>query len=173
MWATIIDLIAATSPTLFATLNPGADPDQMAALERRIAADLPKAFTDYLRLLNGQNDLGSERPLYDLYRFLPANEITDMMDMMDGLFGDEGPIDHVTPNMVQAALWDPLWIPLAEFEGSPRLILDMHPGPNGRQGQVLHWFPGVDLEGEDIVIGTDFMTVSAAVLASLRSPPAG
>jgi hypothetical protein len=33
-------------------------------------------------------------------------------------------------------------VPFSDFEGSPRLILDLHPGRNGTYGQVWQDWPG-------------------------------
>ena len=169
MWTSIIERISAVSPALYATLNPAADLDEVSALERRVGATLPEAFKDYLATANGQNDLGVEHGLHEMHRFLSAQEIASMMDLMDSLFGDEGPIEHIAENKVQPALWEKLWVPFAEFDGSPRLILDLHPGIHGAAGQILLWFPGVDLEADDIVIAGDFAEFSAALLRDLAA----
>ena len=169
MWTSIIERISVVSPTLYATLNPAADPDEVSALERRVGATLPEAFKDYLTTANGQNDLDAEHGLHEMHRFLSAREIASMMDLMDSLFGDEEALEYVAENKVQPAMWDKLWVPFAEFDGSPRLILDLHPGKNGVAGQILLMFPGVDLEADEIVIAADFTEFSAALMRDLTA----
>jgi len=171
MWPSFIERISAVSRSLHATLNPGAGLDEIAALERRVGATLPEAFKDYLTAVNGQNDLGVEHSLHEMHRFLSAQEIASMMDLMNSLFGDEGALEHIAENKVQPVIWDSLWVPFAEFDGSPRLILDLHPGINGAVGQILLWFPGVDLEADDIVIAGDFAAFSAALLQDITAKP--
>jgi cell wall assembly regulator SMI1 len=169
MWTLMVARISAVSPALYATLNPAADSNEIAALERRVGATLPEAFKDYLATANGQNDLGVDLPLHEMHRFLSVQEIASSMDLMDSLFGDEEPLEHITENKVQPAVWEKLWVPFAEFDGSPRLILDLRPGINGVVGQILLWFPGVDLEADDIVIAGDFAEFSAALLGGLTA----
>lgn len=169
MWTSIVERISTVSPALYATLNPAADPDEIAALERRVGAALPEAFKDYLATANGQNELGVEHGLHEMHRFLSVQEIASMMDLMDSLFGDEGALEHIAENKVQPAIWSSRWVPFAAFDGSPRLILDLHLGINGGAGQILLWFPGVDLEADDIVIAGDFAAFSAALLRDLAA----
>lgn len=171
MWAEIIARIAARSPDILPTLNPPAAPEEIAALEQRVGAPLPEAFKQYLAVANGQNDLGAEHALHEDNRFLPIDEIIETMDMMENLFGDEEPITHITENRIQPLLWDRLWIPFAAFDGSPRLILDLHPGRNGAHGQILLHFPGVDLEDDGTVIAPDFAQFSAGLLRDLTNAP--
>lgn len=169
MWTSIIEHMLAVSPDLFETLNPAADPERVAELDRRVGAALPAAFQDYLTTANGQNALGVERGLYAMNRFLSVDEILAMMDLMESLFADEEPLEHIAENKVQPVVWDRLWVPFAAFDDSPRLILDLNPGKRGGLGQILHWFPGVDLEADDIVIALDFAGFSAALMRDLTA----
>lgn len=171
MWAEIIAGLAARSADVLPTLNPPASPDEIAFLEQRIAAPLPEAFKQYLAIANGQNDLGAEHALFEYNRFLPIDEIIETMDLMEDLFGDEEPVAHIAENRIQPVLWDRLWVPFAAFEGSPRLILDLHPGRNGVPGQILLHFPGVDLEADDTVIAPDFAEFSVGLLRDLSNAP--
>ena len=55
----------------------------------------------------------------------------------------------------------PHWLKCTDFEGSPRLILDLHPGRNGTYGQVWQDWPGVDREADGTVIAPNFAEFSA------------
>lgn len=167
MWTEIIT----RSPDLQSTMNPPATPDEIAVLEQRVGAPLPEAFKQYLATANGQNDLGDEHGLYEMNRFLPVHAILEAMDSMEAMWGDEDPIDHITENKIRPVFWDPLWIPFAAFQDEPRLILDLNPGRNGVHGQVLHHFPGVDLEADDTVIAASFAEFSAQLLRDAANPP--
>lgn len=133
----------------------------------RWSAEL-EPLKDYLAAVNGQNGLCVEHGLHEMHRFLSAQDIASMMDLMDSLFGDEGALEHISENKVQPVIWDKLWVPFAEFDGGPRLVLDLHPG-NRAAGQILLWFPGVDLEADDLVIAGDFAAFSAALLQDITA----
>jgi cell wall assembly regulator SMI1 len=96
-------------------------------------------------------------------------EIMALMTTMEDLFGDEGPIEHIAENKIQPVLWDRLWVPFSEFEGTPRLILDLHPGRRGLPGQIFQSFPGVDLEDDATVIAPNFDAFSADLLRTLKN----
>lgn len=60
-------------------------------------------------------------------------------------------------------------MPFSDFEGSPRLILDLHPGRNGTYGQVWQHWPGVDLEDDGTVIAPTFGAFSNELLRRLAT----
>src|SRR5262249_40279559 len=167
MWTDIVKQVAALSPGVLASVNPPADPDAIDGLERRIGAPLPDAFQQYLAVMDGQNELGRDRPLIGFNRFLPVAKIIEAMDMQRVHFGDEDRIEFITETKIQPVVWDSGWIPFSDFEGSPRLILDLHPGRNGTYGQVWQDWPGVDRENDATVIAPTFAEFSAELLRRL------
>jgi cell wall assembly regulator SMI1 len=169
MWTEIVNQVAALSPGILASVNPPADHDAIDALERRIGAPLPDGFKQYLAVMDGQNDLGRDHPLIGSSRFLSVAHIIGTMDMMEALFGDEGRIEWITENKIQPVVWDSRWVPFSDFEASPRLILDLHPGRNGTCGQVWQDWPGVDREYDGTVIAPTFAEFTAELLRRLTT----
>ena len=169
MWTEIVSQIAALSPGVLASVDPPAAPDAIDALERRIGALLPDGFKQYLAVMDGQNDLGRDHPLIGYNRFLSISDIIETMDMQRFHFGDEDRIEWMTENKIQPVMWDSRWVPFSDFEGSPRLILDLHPGRNGTYGQVWQDWPGRDREDDETVIAPTFAAFSAELLRRLTT----
>lgn len=165
MWTEIITQVAALSPAVLASVNPPAAADAIDALERRVGASLPDDFKQYLAVMDGQNDLGRDHPLIGFNRFLPAAHIIEALQRFH--FGDEDRIEWMTENKIQPVTWDSRWLPFSAFEGSPRLILDLHPGRNGTHGQVWQDWPGRDREDDGTVIAPTFAAFSTELLLRL------
>jgi cell wall assembly regulator SMI1 len=66
-------------------------------------------------------------------------------------------------------MWDSHWVPFSDFEGSPRLILDLHPGRNGTYGQVWQDWPGRDREDDGTVMALTFAEFSTELLRRLTT----
>ena len=169
MWTEIVSQIAALSPSVLASVNPPADPGVIDTLERRIGAPLPDGFKQYLAVMDGQNDLGRDHPLIGYNRFLSVARIIETMDMQRFCFGDEDRVDWITENKIQPVMWDSHWVPFSDFEGSPRLILDLHPGRNGAYGQVWQDWPGRDRENDGTVMALTFAEFSTELLRRLTT----
>jgi len=169
MWTEIVSQIAALSPSVLASVNPPADPGVIDTLERRIGAPLPDGFKQYLAVMDGQNDLGRDHPLIGYNRFLSVARIIETMDMQRFCFGDKDRIDWITENKIQPVMWDSHWVPFSDFEGSPRLILDLHPGRNGTYGQVWQDWPGRDRENDGTVMALTFAEFSTELLRRLTT----
>jgi cell wall assembly regulator SMI1 len=169
MWTEIVSQIAALSPGVLASVNPPAAPDAIDTLERRIAAPLPDGFKQYLAVMDGQNDLGRDRPFIGYNRFLSVARIIETMDMQRLHFGDEDRVDWIKENKIQPLMWDSHWVPFSDFEGSPRLILDLHPGRNGTYGQVWQDWPGRDREDDGTVMALTFAEFSTELLRRLTT----
>jgi len=164
MWTEIVNQVAALSPGVPASVNPPASPDAIDVLECRVGVPLPDGFKQYLAVMDGQNDLGRDHSLIGFNRFLPITHIIEIMDMQRFHFGDEDRIEWITENKIQPVMWDSRWVPFSDFEGSPRLILDLHPGRNGTYGQVWQYWPGRDLEEYGTVIAPTFAEFSTELL---------
>jgi len=169
MWTEIVSQIAALSQSVLASVNPPADPGVIDTLERRIGAPLPDGFKQYLAVMDGQNDLGRDHPLIGYNRFLSVARIIETMDMQRFCFGDKDRIDWITENKIQPVMWDSHWVPFSDFEGSPRLILDLHPGRNGAYGQVWQDWPGRDRENDGTVMALTFAEFSTELLRRLTT----
>jgi len=169
MWTEIVTEIATLSPGVLASVNPPADPAAIDTLERWIGTPLPDGFKQYLAVMDGQNDLGRDHPLIGCNTFLSVARIIETMDMQRLHFGDEDRIEWIAENKIQPVIWDSHWVPLSDFEGSPRLILDLHPGRNGTYGQVWQDWPGVDREDDRTVIAPTFVEFSTELLRRLTT----
>ena len=169
MWTEIVSRIAALSPGVLASVNPPADAHAIDTLERRIGAPLPDGFKQYLAVMDEQNDLGRDHPLIGYNRFLSVARIIETMDMQRFHFGDEDRVDWITENKIQPVMWDRHWVPFSDFEGSPRLILDLHPGRNGTYGQVWQNWPGRDREDDGTVMALTFAEFSTELLRWLTT----
>src|SRR5262249_6850538 len=169
MWTEIVNQVATLSPGIPASVNPPAAADAIDALERRVGAPLPDDFKQYLAVMDGQNDLGRDRPLIGFNRCLPIADIIETMDMQHFHFGDEDRIEWMTENKIQPVMWDSRWVPFSTFEGSSRLILDLHPGRNGTYGQVWQDWPGRDREDDGTVMALTFAEFSTELLRWLTT----
>ena len=169
MWTEIVSKIAALPPAVLATVNPPAEHAAIDTLERRIGVPLPDDFKRYLAVMDGQNELGRYRPLIGGNTFLSVAAIIEMMDTQRRLFGGEDRIDWITENKIQPVIWDSNWVPFSGFEGSPRLILDLHPGRKGTCGQVWQDWPGRDREDDGTVMAPTFAEFSAELLHRLTT----
>jgi cell wall assembly regulator SMI1 len=169
MWTEIVSQIVALSPGVLASVNPPADPDTIDTLERRIGAPLPDGFKQYLAVMDGQNDLGRDHPLIGYNRFLSVARIIETMDMQRFHFGDEDRVDWISENKIQPVMWDSHWVPFSDFGGTPRLILDLHPGRNGTYGQVWQNWPGRNLEDDGTVMALTFADFSTELLRRLTT----
>jgi cell wall assembly regulator SMI1 len=154
---------------IYHTLNRPADTEQIENLEKQLQIELPLTFKSYLQFFNGQSKEGKKFPLVGYNRFLPLDEIIELIKQQIELFGDEEPIEHITENKVKPVFWDNLWIPFAEFNGTIRLILDLNAGKNGQHGQVILHYPGIDIEGDEIVAALSFNNFGKEVLHRLKN----
>jgi cell wall assembly regulator SMI1 len=100
---------------------------------------------------------------------LSISDTIKIMDMQRFHFGDENRIEWMTENKIKPVMWDSRWVPFSDFEGSPRLILDLHPGRNGTYGQVWQDWPGCDLEDDETVIAPTFAAFSNELLQRLTT----
>jgi len=165
-WAGIIEKIEAISPAIYATLNPPASKNEIIALEETVGTALPDSFKDYLLTLNGQ--ISDGLPMLGYNRFLSIDEIIDLINAQRDTLGNGVLSEYYTENKVQPVLWDDLWIPFAELDAQ-MLILDLHAGKNGQDGQVLQLWPGCVLDADDIVCADSFEQFSEEVLRRLRN----
>jgi cell wall assembly regulator SMI1 len=169
IWKLIAEEIKRILPKTYKTLNPPADTKQIEYFEKQLSVQLPLAFKSYLQVFNGQTKQGDDFSLVRYYRFLPLEKILELIKQQIFLFGDEEPIGHITENKVKPVLWDNLWIPFAEFNGTDRLILDLNAGKNGQNGQVILYYPGIDMESDEIVVAISFENFGEELLYRLKN----
>ena len=167
IWTQILNEIKRISPDIYRTVNKPAKISEIKELDGMLPCNLPQSFVDYLLVFNGQSEKGIDFPLVGYKRFLPINEIIKVRENLHFLFGDEEPIKHITENKTKPVLWDNLWIPFAEYNGTDRLFLDLNPGKNGQHGQVILDYTGIDRESDEIVVALSFENFSKELLRRL------
>lgn len=133
-------------------VNKPATIEEIKYLEKSLEINLPDSFKNYLLIFNGQPNGDNEiLPLIGYNNFLSIEEIIKTWNMMNELFADEEPIDWVNENKIKPVIWSSKWIPFTDFEGSPRLVIDLDPGKNGAIGQIFCCYPGMDYEAAELV----------------------
>jgi cell wall assembly regulator SMI1 len=167
IWRGIADSIKRISPAIYRSLNPPAGIGAIDGLERKLGIRLPDSFKAYLKTFNGQKPDGL--PLCGFNRFLPADEIVSTALQQITLFGDESPVEFLKENKIRTVLWDEQWIPFADFESSNRLIMDLHAGQKGKDGQIIFLYPGVDTESDEVVVASSFRAFGKKLLQRLES----
>jgi cell wall assembly regulator SMI1 len=168
-WERIAKEIERISPNTFAALNPPATDEKITLLESKLGVVLPEEFKDYLSTFDGQNSDGEDFPLAGFYRFLDVDGMIRVIDEMSFLFSDEAPIGFLKENKIQPVIWDGLWVPIAEFNASEWLVLDMHAGKNGQDGQLFRYWSGFDSESDEVVCAESFGEFSAELLRRLQN----
>ncbi|MDR2638334.1 MAG: SMI1/KNR4 family protein, partial [Helicobacteraceae bacterium] len=167
VWQKIAEIVKGVSPAIYGSFNPPVDSGAIDKFERKLGVQLPDSFKAYLRTFNGQKPRGL--PLCGYNRLLPINQIVQTRKMRIELFSDEPPIAFLEENKIQTTLWDKLWIPFADFEGSNSLVLDLHAGKNGKDGQIILLYSGIDMESDDVVIAPSFSAFGEEFLRRLEN----
>lgn len=169
VWNNIRKELSAQALITAESLNSQADVNEIRELERITEYKLPTSFIDYLNTFNGQTHNNYEITFIGYNCLLPIREIIEEWKMLVQLFEDEPTIDFIKENKVQPKCWDKGWIPFACFEADTRLVLDMNPGKNGIEGQILQIWGGQDLESDEVVITDSFEEFSQKILEELKS----
>lgn len=169
VWDNIQKELLGQAPITAESLNHQVDISEIQELERVTEYKLPTSFIDYLNTFNGQTHNNYEITFIGYNCLLPVREIIEEWKMLIQLFGNEPFIDFIKENKVQPRYWDKGWIPFSCFEADTRLVLDMNPGKNGVQGQILQMWGGQDLEGDEVVIADSFEEFSQKILDELKS----
>ncbi|GHS89185.1 hypothetical protein FACS189487_08930 [Campylobacterota bacterium] len=169
IWQQIINEIKRISPDIYKTVNQPAKITQIRELETVLDCALPQSFVDYLLVFNGQSEQGNEFPLFGFTRFLPVDEIIKTIEQQIELFGDEEPLEHIKENRIKPVLWNKRWLPFAEFNGDERLILDLDAGKNGKNGQIIHLWSGIDMEDDELLLANSFDEFDNVFLDHLKN----
>jgi len=169
IWTQILNEIKRISPDIYETVNKPAKIREIMEFDGMLPCNLPQSFVDFLLVCNGQSEKGIGSPLIGYKRLLPINEIIKVRENLGFLFGNEEPIEHITENKTKPVIWDNLWIPFAEYNGTDRLFLDLNPGKNGQYGQVITDYPGIDRESDEIVVAITFENFSEELLRRLTN----
>lgn len=129
--------------------------NEVNSFESALGSSLPADFKRYLELAGGRK-AGHKLPCFQLLSLYSLDEIkADRLQLLD-VFGDEPPISHIRENKLKPYIWRPLWIPFMDFNAVHRIFIDLDPGKNGRFGQIVRDYPGIDIELDSIVISQSF-----------------
>jgi len=150
IWTQFRTRLEAALPGCTSRLAP-ADDASVAQFEFRVGTAFPADFKRYLQLAGGRNDHGPSLPEFGYLSLQSLAEIQADRNMLIFLFRDEPPVNHIQENKLKPRIWDPLWIPFMEFNGTDRLLIDLNPGRNGHFGQVVYDYPGNDWEADSAV----------------------
>lgn len=166
VWAEIAQELKKNSSAIYATLNPPATKDEIIALQKTVGKALPESFKDYLLTFNGQNS--DNLPMLGYNRFLCVDEIIHLIQAQRDTLDSGILSEYYIENKVKPVLWDDLWVPFSKLDAQ-MLIIDLHPGKNGQNGQVFQHWPGCVLDADDIVCADSFEQFSKEILKRLYS----
>ena len=135
------------------------DVTQIDQFENELGIPLPYNFRRYLERFCGRKNTARESlRVIGSFCFLSLHEIQNFRRLQLSLFESEPKIQHIHENKVQPVFWDHLWVPVVDTIGlgMDQFILDLHPGKNGKTGQIIRMYPGIDMENSDIVVSLSF-----------------
>jgi cell wall assembly regulator SMI1 len=164
-WDRIDRWCRAHLPGLLRTLNPGASPAQVAALERAIGRPLPAEVRESLTIHNGQADPTGFLFQLDL---LDAETVAKEWALWSGLVAYNaeyrGRMTSYPAGAVALDYGNPDWVPLAKSAATGYLAVDLAPGPAGMAGQVITFGRREDVKCVLAVGWGEFLSSYAAFL---------
>lgn len=136
-WHNLKEKARKDNPAGIKELNAGASKTEIDEFEEKINVQLPDDFKDSLQIYNGEIELS------DGYKFLTIGQILKTALMMKEL-QEQGRFSTYKPKesaigLIQNSWWNRKWIPFAEDGEGNLVCIDLHPGKNGKQGQIIYW----------------------------------
>ena len=127
-------------------LNPPATDVEIEELITTIGIDLPKDFTDILKIHNGQK--GEAAWLFDSQEFLSTYRIIQEFNIWKKLLKSELKGKVSTPDDgVKNDWWNIYWIPFTSDGCGDHYCLDLNPNIKGKNGQVITlWYESSERE---------------------------
>ena len=134
-------------------LSPPATDEEIINVEMALGARLPPDFVESLKIHNGQR--GSAGGLFDNSELLSSAAIIDQWMVWKELLdaGDFAGIKSDPDAGVRDDWWNAKWIPFTHNGGGDHYCLDLAPGTNGQEGQVITMWHDM---GTRVVAGTSF-----------------
>jgi cell wall assembly regulator SMI1 len=137
VWKNLTDWFATNAPELLETFQPGASEAEIADLERHVGLELPDDFRTFLKLCNGQ----IQDPQAGFYSgdLMSVTDIKSTWSMMQGLI-KKGTFKDSTSypgKGVNAAWWNPAWVPFISWTTGDNTCIDLDPAKGGTRGQVI------------------------------------
>lgn len=167
------------APKMLEDLNPGASPEDLAALESALGRELPGSFRESLSIHDGESDGWPNKVFADLGAYHPSAAIVEQWRMRQQVaeqigehFSDAERAEQIADGIisvtgaVQPAFFHRDWIPIMDCNGDVFWAIDFAPSDGGELGQIIR----VDLESCDWrVIAPSFEAFFAAYVASLEA----
>jgi len=148
LWHRFENWLEQNIPDAIQTLNPGASLEEIEAIQNILNIKLPDDYIASCMIHNGQNQ---ESPSLTYWgTLLSLGVISDssfttvcaewkiLKGVYDEYWINESEGDRLD-NLVKNFWWIPKWIPITSNGGGDGLCLDLDPGENGTQGQVIEF----------------------------------
>jgi cell wall assembly regulator SMI1 len=165
LWTGITNWLQVNAPDLLATLQPGANEQEIAQLEQQLGVRLPNEYRTFLTLCNGQHD---EALWFYKGELLSISSVkyqwqawSDLLE--SGIFNDT----YSQPDSgIRNDWWNLKWIPFTHDGSGDHLCLDLAPATGGTLGQIITMWH--DSEGRELLFSnfTQWLTHLSAGLES-------
>ncbi len=148
LWHRFENWLEQNIPDAIQTLNPGASLEEIETIQNILNIKLPDDYIASCMIHNGQNQ---ESPSLTCWgTLLSLGVISDSSfttlcaewTMLKGVYDEYGINESEgdrLDNLVKNFWWIPKWIPITSNGGGDGLCLDLDPGENGTQGQVIEF----------------------------------
>lgn len=137
LWKRVEQYLQDYQPDVLRTLAPPATAKNILDLEKELGVILPKDFTEFLKIHNGQQNDGVAC-LVGL-EFLSTGRILAEWKVWKEL-RDSGDFDDLIAqpqNGIKALWWNPLWIPFTYNGSGDNFCIDLDPDTEGSVGQII------------------------------------
>ncbi|MDH5324265.1 MAG: SMI1/KNR4 family protein [Gammaproteobacteria bacterium] len=126
-------------PKIAYSLRAPATSSMLDDLERLIGVRLPMQFRQLYQLANGQAEDCALFP--DGFELMPLENIRKTWLMLKNMYDShyEMRVEGEDDGPVRSIWWHPRWIPFAFQVSGDHYCLDMHPGYEGQEGQIIEF----------------------------------
>ena len=145
-WQRIDDWLEVHAPQVWKGLQPGVSKEEMHQAESIMGVTFPEEYRASYSIHNGSN---RQYILMGQAEFISLHEVVERWKMyqdllQDGSWAQQKPerIAEIThpPLLIQPVWRHPKWISFLDMGGGDEWCLDLAPGPEGQEGQVLVWW---------------------------------
>ena len=140
LWRRLEAWLKTNAPTVLATLQAGASPEEIATTEAFLGVAFPDDVRASYLLHDGQTDYADG--LFYAREFLSLARIQIEWSWWKGLY-DSGELRDYrsdAPPQVRDDWWNPQWIPLTHDGSGNHDCLDLAPTPQGKVGQIIDFY---------------------------------
>lgn len=148
LWHRFENWLEQNIPDAIQTLNPGASLEEIEAIQNILNIKLPDDYIASCMIHNGQNQESASLTCWGTLLSLGVisdssfttvrAEWTILKGVYDEDWINESEGDRLD-NLVKNFWWIPKWIPITSNGGGDGFCLDLDPGENGTQGQVIEF----------------------------------